>query len=188
MIFVEREPILEALNKCYEKTDGKYLSKTEKLAILQGLIDLVSSLEGFDPYNEDPDHFYAPPAHIVTELEPIAPHGKIGKENYYCSHCKERVKRKDHYCRHCGHDFLFVGVDNGHETESTQKLEEAEKAIARAESDIKAYNACIDAMIAGGSPCDWCEDQCECQLTAKDSGRGCAEWWLRYETGEKHDA
>ena len=67
-----------------------------------------------------------------------------------------------------------------------QKLEEAEETIRRAESDIKAYNACIDSMIAGGSPCDWCEEQCECQLTAKSEGRGCAEWWLRYEGGAQN--
>ena len=65
------------------------------------------------------------------------------------------------------------------------RLAEVETVLARAKADIKDYNACIDSMIAGGSPCDWCEDQCECQLAAKAEGKGCAEWWLRYRREEE---
>jgi len=59
-----------------------------------------------------------------------------------------------------------------------KRLEEVEIVLARAKVDIKHYNEVIDSMIAGGSPCDWCEDQTECQLTAKAEGKGCPEWWL----------
>jgi len=59
-----------------------------------------------------------------------------------------------------------------------KRLEEVEIVLARAKVDIKHYNQVIDGMIAGGSPCDWCEDQTECQLTAKAEGKGCSEWWL----------
>ena len=68
------------------------------------------------------------------------------------------------------------------------RLEEVEAVLARAKKDIKDYNACIDSMIAGGSPCDWCEDQCECQLTAKAEGKGCESWWLRYRREEDANA
>ena len=62
----------------------------------------------------------------------------------------------------------------------SKRLKDTEITLARAQADIRDYNSCIDSMIAGGSPCDWCEDQCECQLTAKAEGRGCSEWWLKY--------
>lgn len=61
---------------------------------------------------------------------------------------------------------------------TAKRLEEVEIVLARAKVDIKHYNQVIDWMIAGGSPCDWCEDQVECQLTAKAEGKGCPEWWL----------
>lgn len=41
----------------------------------------------------------------VMELEPIMRGCQIGKENYYCEHCKTRVKRKDRFCRGCGYEF-----------------------------------------------------------------------------------
>ena len=63
----------------------------------------------------------------------------------------------------------------------SKRLEDLEIILARAQNDIRDYNLCIDSMIKGGSPCDWCEEQAECQLTAKDEGKGCAEWWLRYK-------
>ena len=53
----------------------------------------------------------------------------------------------------------------------------------RCSADIKAYNECIDTMIAGGSPCPWCMEYPECQLEAKD-GKGCSEWWLKDITPE----
>lgn len=105
MIYVKREPILEALNGLYEKVDGKFLSKAEKQRVLTELILMVNGLEEFDPYNEDPDNFYTPPARKIVELEPLVMGSRIGKENYYCSNCKTRVKQKDAYCRHCGHKF-----------------------------------------------------------------------------------
>lgn len=68
-----------------------------------------------------------------------------------------------------------------------KRLEDVEIVLARAQADIKAYNQCIDSMIAGGSPCDWCEDRKECQLQAKADGKGCSEWWLRYDHADGGD-
>ena len=79
--------------------------KRDKIMILGGLITEINELEEFDPFNEDPDKFYSPPAKMIKELEPLVPHGAIGKENFYCGHCKTRVKQKDKYCRKCGHRF-----------------------------------------------------------------------------------
>ena len=64
---------------------------------------------------------------------------------------------------------------------ATKKIEELEDYNRRASADIKAYNKVIDSMIAGGSPCDWCEDRNECQLQAKADGKGCSEWWLAFD-------
>lgn len=64
---------------------------------------------------------------------------------------------------------------------AAKKIEELEHYNKLAQEDIKDYNACIESMIAGGSPCDWCEEEAECQMEAK--GKGCDLWWLRYRKG-----
>lgn len=62
------------------------------------------------------------------------------------------------------------------------RIEELEYSCGRFSSDVRAYNACIDSMIAGGSPCDWCEEkrigECEHQDLI---GKGCSDWSLRNE-------
>lgn len=68
----------------------------------------------------------------------------------------------------------------------SKQLEETEAVLQRAQQDIKDYNACIDSMIHGGSPCEYCEEYIECQLQAKD-GKGCSEWWLRFKREDKAD-
>lgn len=62
----------------------------------------------------------------------------------------------------------------------SKQLEETEAVLQRAQQDIKDYNACIESMIKGGSPCEWCEEKEECQLQAKADGKGCEQWWLKY--------
>ena len=62
---------------------------------------------------------------------------------------------------------------------AAEKIEELEAVVALQAQDIKDYNACMQDVIAGNSPCEWCEEQPECQLQAK-GGKGCPEWWLRY--------
>lgn len=44
--------------------------------------------------------------------------------------------------------------------------------------DIKEYNSCILSMISGGSPCEWCNDQDECQRQEKEASKGCEDWLL----------
>ena len=61
---------------------------------------------------------------------------------------------------------------------AAKRIEDLEDFNRRCSRDIKAYNRCIDHMISGGSPCDWCDDQTVCQLQAKADGKGCAEWML----------
>lgn len=66
---------------------------------------------------------------------------------------------------------------------AAKKIEELEDFNRRASADIKAYNACIDGVIAGQMTfCDWCEENPECKLEAK--GKGCSLWWLKEITPE----
>ena len=69
--------------------------------------------------------------------------------------------------------------------EAAKKLAEAEYMNKCAAIDIQGYVACVLHMIKGGSPCDWCEERNECQLQAKEEGKGCELWWLKYP--EKED-
>lgn len=69
---------------------------------------------------------------------------------------------------------------------AAKRIEDMELTLARATADIKRYNQCIDSMIEGGSPCDWCDDLNECQLEAK--GKGCELWLLSFEEEEHHES
>ena len=60
---------------------------------------------------------------------------------------------------------------------AAKKIEEQEFTLLLNKLDIRDYNLCILSMIAGGSPCEYCEDYEECQLQAK--GKGCEEWLLK---------
>ena len=66
-----------------------------------------------------------------------------------------------------------------------KRIEELEKEIFELEFckresalDIRAYNGCILSAIKGGSFCEWCNDQVECQKEEKTAGKGCSEWML----------
>lgn len=61
---------------------------------------------------------------------------------------------------------------------AAERIVELEDYNARCSADIKAYNQCIDGMIAGNSPCPWCMEYPECEREEKDS-KGCNEWWLK---------
>lgn len=69
----------------------------------------------------------------------------------------------------------------------SEQLEGAAFQITQMTADIKRYNQCIDGMIAGGSPCPWCEDYKECQLQAKTDGKGCELWMLSFPDGPTPD-
>lgn len=60
------------------------------------------------------------------------------------------------------------------------KIKSMEHTLALNKADIIDYNLVIQALIAGKSPCDWCEDLRECQLEAKGK-TGCSEWLLRFQ-------
>ena len=60
------------------------------------------------------------------------------------------------------------------------KIQSMEHTLALNKADITDYNIVIQALIAGKSPCDWCEDLKECQLDAKGK-TGCSEWLLRFQ-------
>lgn len=54
-------------------------------------------------------------------------------------------------------------------------------------ADIVSYNQCIDYMISGGSPCEFCHDyEQDCDHPdCRESGKGCADWMLRMKTPEE---
>jgi len=78
---------------------------------------------------------------------------------------------------------------------ATEKIEDQEKVIAdlrffnqKASADIKAYNKVIDGMIAGEGPCAWCEwehDPVDGECKKAEHGKGCGDWMLKWEHGEK---
>jgi len=71
---------------------------------------------------------------------------------------------------------------------AAKRIEELEHFVKLNTQDIKDYNKIIVNMIAGESPCPYCEDWEECNLDAK-AGKGCQQWWLRYRReGETDDS
>ena len=58
------------------------------------------------------------------------------------------------------------------------RLRELDYIATRQAADIQDYVRAMVSVIDGGSPCDWCESQEECQRECK--GHGCHEWWLKY--------
>lgn len=69
---------------------------------------------------------------------------------------------------------------------AAKQIEELEHFNALCKADITAYNECVRGIIAGKSPCAWCEEYSECSNEAKD-GKGCDEWWLKYADVAKED-
>ena len=49
---------------------------------------------------------------------------------------------------------------------AAKRIEEMEHTIAQYKQDVKDYNAVIEDMISGKSPCSWCEDVGECILAS----------------------
>lgn len=63
---------------------------------------------------------------------------------------------------------------------AAKEIERLEAMIRKYTADVRGYNKCITGMINGESPCGWCEDREECQLSDKD-GKGCENWWLAFD-------
>lgn len=62
---------------------------------------------------------------------------------------------------------------------AAKRIEDLEDFNRRCVADIKAYNKCIEGMIAGKCPCDWCEENRTSECTRDEWGnKGCEEWWL----------
>ena len=72
--------------------------------------------------------------------------------------------------------------------EAAKHIEKLENYNNKAQRDIKAYNECIDSMIQGGNPCDWCEEKRlgECEHPECD-GKGCEMWWLKDLDAKKQE-
>ena len=70
---------------------------------------------------------------------------------------------------------------------AAKHIEELEFSNSRYRNDVKAYNAVIDCLIAGGSACGWCEDQEECQREGKRTIPGCDEWMLGMAFGNEQE-
>lgn len=71
----------------------------------------------------------------------------------------------------------------------SQKLQDAEMVVRQAERDILYYNRCINALIAGYSPCPWCEEFLECDKEEKTLDHvGCSDWWLAYDVDKNMEA
>ena len=102
MICVERDPIVRYLESI--DTKGAAWTKQKKVETISDIIFMIAGLKTFDL--DDPNLFHAPSAKKIVVTEPIFPYGSIGKDNYHCGHCKERVKRKDRFCRSCGYEFV----------------------------------------------------------------------------------
>ena len=73
---------------------------------------------------------------------------------------------------------------------AAKRIEENEYVIRMQANDIKDYNACVLDMIAGKSPCSWCEENRldECQHPESRGSAGCHEWWLRMKSTEGGEA
>ena len=59
-------------------------------------------------------------------------------------------------------------------------IKDLEHYNAMCKRDVTAYNKVIEGMIAGESPCPWCEEHPDCQHEEKD-GKGCSDWWLKFD-------
>lgn len=63
--------------------------------------------------------------------------------------------------------------------QAAKHIEELEDWNQKASRDIKAYNLCIDGVIAGTcSYCDWCEEKRLGECEKNELGKGCGDWWL----------
>jgi hypothetical protein len=71
---------------------------------------------------------------------------------------------------------------------AAKRIDELEYMVSSQSRDIKDYNAVVLDIIAGKSPCTWCEENRldECEHASRGSA-GCSEWWLRYSTPDKKD-
>lgn len=107
MICVEKQPIIDRLNKVIDNLDGTKWTKQIKILQFTNIRDYVVTME-----EHDTEEFTTHTAKMIREMEPIIPFGKITKENFYCGNCKERVKKKDSYCRKCGYKFEKEADEN----------------------------------------------------------------------------
>lgn len=69
---------------------------------------------------------------------------------------------------------------------AAKRISELEYVVKMQSKDIRSLYAVILDMIAGKSPCSWCEENRldECQHEDSHGNAGCHEWWLRTKDPE----
>lgn len=60
------------------------------------------------------------------------------------------------------------------------RIEELEYFNRSAAATIRTLYQAVDALLTGGDVCIMCEDYDECQLEAKNEGKGCRDWSHKY--------
>lgn len=65
---------------------------------------------------------------------------------------------------------------------AAKRIKDMEHTAGQNKADIEVYNKCIQALIAGKSPCDYCEEKRigECPNPDKQD-HGCSQWWIRLD-------
>ena len=63
--------------------------------------------------------------------------------------------------------------------------DELEDFNRKSTATVRGLYSVIDALFTGKNVCESCIDFQECQLQAKEEGKGCELWWLKYP--EKED-
>ena len=69
---------------------------------------------------------------------------------------------------------------------AAKRIEELEYANKLYAVDVKALYAVIDGMTQGKTPCDWCDEQEECERQEK-GGLGCTDFLLMENKQEGED-
>ena len=67
---------------------------------------------------------------------------------------------------------------------AAKHIEELEDYNNRATATIQGLYKCIEIMFKGGNVCEHCDDYEECQLKAKEEGKGCEDWVMEDITPE----
>ena len=59
---------------------------------------------------------------------------------------------------------------------ASKRIEELEHFNRMSRATVISLYKALDAIFSGGNVCELCEDYEECQLEAKEQGKGCPDW------------